>query len=137
MNILKTLALVLGIAAGSLVVCPMDAQAADKHYAMVAIKNTTETKVNYYFRWGEAEWKAYSVEAGSWRWHSWRYNFPNENVSPTPHIKFDEDLSGDIAWRFYDLKAYASPDQEIANAMKYKFVTKVRGKVLDLFTLGN
>jgi len=136
MNALKTAAIVLGIAVSSLFVSPAEALAAKNTHAMVAVKNPTNIKINYYFRWGkDAEWKSYSIEAGNWRWHSWEYDYPNENKSPIPQIKFDEDLSDELEWRIYDLKAFASPDQEIEHAKKYKFIRKAKGQLLDLATM--
>ncbi len=136
MSQLKTVAIVAAVALGSLFVAPTQAHAAKNNYAMTAIKNPTGMKISYYFRWGkDAEWKSYSVDAGSSRWHSWEYDFVNENRSPTPQIKFDEDLSDDVEWRVYDLKAFASPSQDIDYAKKYKFGKKAGGRMHDLYAI--
>ncbi len=135
MNLLKSIVIVAAVALGSLLV-PTQAQAATNKYGMVSIKNPTGMRINYYFRWGkDADWKSFSVDAGSTRWHSWEYDFANENRSPTPQIKFDEDLVGDATWRAYSLEAYRAPTQEIEYAKKYKFGKKGGGRMLDLYTI--
>ena len=137
MNLLKSVAVVCGLALGSLVLNTGEAQAAKNKYAMVAFKNNEDFTIKYYFRWGkDSEWKLYSVKPGDYHWHSWEYEFINENRSPTPQIKFDSDLSEDTDWVTYTLKAYAAPAQDVDYAKIYKFVTKSRG-VLDLVSIGD
>lgn len=136
MSPLKSVAVVCGLALGTLVLGSGEAQAAKNRYAMVAFRNNQDFTINYYFRWGkDAEWKLVSVKPGEYHWHSWEYEFLNENKSPTPQIKFDQDLSDATDWVIYNLKAYASPDQDVDNAKVYKFVVKMRGKVLDIVSV--
>jgi hypothetical protein len=133
---LKHVAVVCGIALGAFGLNPAEAQAAKNKYAMVGISNPTSIAINYYFRWGKnSEWKAFTVQPGRAKWHSWEYDYVNQNSSPVPQVKFDEDLSDEVSYIIYDLKAYASPDQDYDNSKKYKFVIKGRGTVLGIHSL--
>jgi hypothetical protein len=107
----------------------------DTHYAVVGISNPTHLTINYAFRWRNCEWRTFQIAPGGKRWHSWRYDYPNENESPVPQIKFDCDLSEDVSYLEYALTAFASPVEDYYFGKKYKFVTRGHGAVLDLVSI--
>ena len=136
MSLLKSVLVVCGLALGTLVLPTSEAHAAKNKYAVVAFKNNQSFTIYYSFRWGkDNEWKQFSVKPGEYHWHAWEYEVINENRSPTPQIRFDADLSDDTDWVVYNLKAYAAPVQDVDYAKVYKFVTKMRGQVLDLVSV--
>ena len=120
------------LALGLLAAPEARATESDTHYAVVGISNPTHLTINYAFRWGNGEWKTFQIAPGGKRWHSWRYDYPNENESPVPQIRFDCDLSENVSFLEYDLTAFASPVQDYYHGKKYKFVTRGHGAVLDL-----
>lgn len=107
-----------------LVVLPIlaaQAEAANTNYGVVAFKNDTNIVIHYEFRWGKGAWESFSVAPGASHWHSWTYDYPGENSSPVPQIRFDYDLSSDTAFHNYRLKAYASPVTGSRYAKIYTF----------------
>lgn len=84
------------------------AQRRDNWYASITIENPFRHKIHYKFRWGEGEWKDYSIQPGWSMTHTYQDDFANQNRSPRPYTAFD--MGGGIANRSYWLKANAAPD---------------------------
>lgn len=78
------------------------------HFGMVCLWNETHSKIHYSFQWGDGSWKNESVEPGTWRSHTWKYTFVNEDASPDFRINFDSDLTGHNTFKKYVLKRTAS-----------------------------
>jgi hypothetical protein len=135
MNSLRTLVLAAALPFAAIGLTSSPALASETHYAVVGIYNPTHLTIHYSFRWGDGEWRSYTIDPGAKRWHAWRYDSPNENQSPVPYIMFDADLSDDINYQEYRLEAYASPSQSYWSGKKYKFVTRGGGYALDLVSI--
>jgi hypothetical protein len=119
--------LVVGASVGS-------ATAADSHYAMVGIRNPTNVTVTYQFRWGEnGAWQTYVLAPGQNYWYSWTYDYPNQNTSPVPYVRFSCDLTGGLSVTEYRLHANASPVQRYAFAKEYVFRRTGGGYLVDLY----
>jgi hypothetical protein len=99
------------------------AQALDNHYAVVNIRNPTNVTLYYQFRWGEnSDWQSFSVGPRSVMTHSYPYDFPNQNRSPTPQIRFHYNPNEAIPrFQVYNLQAYAAPRAHVAFGKPYTF----------------
>jgi hypothetical protein len=129
-SLLALCGLSLGLVGG---VAAEQPRAANK-YAVVSFSNRTESKVNYYFRWGaDSDWKLYTMEPGGTRWHWYTYDFDDQNRSPIPQVKFDYDLSDEVVMKQYDAEAYASPTHNYEDGKKYTFRYKDSKDFIDLY----
>ena len=67
---------------------------AETRFALTCIGTDTSYTIYYQYRWGEkGEWKDTSVDPGKWKNHTWDYDYPGEDASPTFMIRYDDDLS--------------------------------------------
>jgi hypothetical protein len=97
------------------------AQAAGNRCAMVAFTNNTDTTLHYQFKWGDGSWGSFVVEPGRVHWHSWKYDFINQNRSPVPYVRFDRDMSSAVEMVTFHLEAYASPTESYEGGKIYQF----------------
>src|ERR1700675_406025 len=111
----------LGLVLGALVLSASKASAADNYFAMAAMRNDTNLPITYGFRWGNDQWQWYTLQPGQLRWHAWPYNYPNQNQSPMPQVRFDHDLSLANHFTDYNLVAFAAPIQDPGFAKVYAF----------------
>ncbi len=115
---------------------PFSAAPADR-YAVVTIHNRLDRAKKYLFRWGaDRGWGAVQVlEPGASRWHSWKFDQPNEYNAPTPMVRFDSDFSGNnVSWLEYQLEANSAPAQGTQYGRPYKFVVDGSRRYCDLVT---
>jgi len=110
------------------------ASATDNWYGVVSIHNPTTQILTYQFRWGDGDWTSYTLYPGEYRWHSWTYAYANENSSPTPCIRYDEDLTSGYFQREYSLIAYASPYHDAAWSKQYAFSANWYSYLLSLYS---
>jgi hypothetical protein len=88
-------------------------------FGLVAFRNTTDVEVTYYFRWGNGNWERYTLAPGQMRWHSWRYQFVGQNMSPKPQVRYTTDTYGNYTDQ--QVTAFAAPQQAGAFANVYSF----------------
>lgn len=132
MNVLKSLLIGCVVAAGLCVGTCERASAADNQYAVFAIINETNATIHYQMRWGDRDWRSFTVKPGENYTHSWRYSYLNENASPRPEIRFDTRLnSSELDVRSYVLDPFASPSDSFNGARKYVF--RRDGNTVNLF----
>jgi hypothetical protein len=112
------------MAAVALIGSAAPAQAEDNYFAVVTVNNTTSNvTIHYSFRWGDDDtWQSYTLKPGETRWHSYAYDFPNQNRSPAPMVKFWNGINRKRVLQQYSLEAYAAPDKGAAYGMPYDFV---------------
>jgi hypothetical protein len=83
-------------------------------YGIVTIHNKTPWTIKYSYRIGNGPWHQTSVEPEHHRYYWHKYDFANENRSPSFHIRFDSDMGRGAAWREFHLKrnpaAWVHPD---------------------------
>jgi hypothetical protein len=116
------IALLGALGMGAFTTAPAEASAPSNWHGVVSIANTTNTTLKYLFRWGDgAEWQVYTLEPGEHRWHAWKYDYANENRSPTPQVAFDADMTDGIRIIDHNLTAYAAPLARYEYSKKYVF----------------
>lgn len=104
----------------------------DNWYAVVTIENPTSMTIHYSFRWGDGEWEDFTLEPGDVRWHSWEYDYANQNESPRPYVRYDRDLTDAFEMELYHLEAFASPYQLADYGKLYAFGVVWEGDYLQL-----
>lgn len=81
-------------------------------YGAFVLRNPNDTEVRYQIKWGDGEWKSYTVGAGRAAVHS--HTLDAGGTAPVPRIRFD-DIGGDgrTTWRTYRLDFYSvrNPNQ--------------------------
>jgi hypothetical protein len=103
-------------------------------FALSCIFNESNQAINYSVQWGDGPRKSFQVAPRSWRSHSWRYEFQNENRSPALSIRFDYLLSNQNAWKNYTLKKFASSHRDCNRlAQRNTFRVISNGQQLELF----
>lgn len=91
-------------------------------YAVLCIRNETNLDINYSYRWGNGSWKKSKVSLGGSKWHSYSYDYPGENRSPTFYIDFDYSLrDGQNLRKDYVLDKQAAQDQKCSQGAQYLF----------------
>lgn len=61
-------------------------------YAVVALRNKTDTTLNYSYRWGTSgSWRRITLRPGQSWWHSW--NLTGGGTAPSFSVRFDSDLT--------------------------------------------
>jgi hypothetical protein len=116
-------ALVLGLAATA-------APAKATEYGAIRIENPTNIDVHYQFKWGNGEWKSYTVPSGSSMLHY--HPLDSRRCTPSPYIRFDYILGdGQVTFKTYHLETYAAFDPE--QGKPYAFSISDDGVLLDLY----
>jgi hypothetical protein len=133
MYAIKTLAPVM-LAVGLLTGAGTQARA-DTYYAAVAINNPTDHTLYYQFRWGpNNQWQSYSVAPHSMRSHFWPYDYPNQNHSPVPQIRFHYNpAERQPRYKVYDLQAWAVAYAQAPAGKPYSFRYSWGGGYLDVY----
>lgn len=107
-------------------------------YGLFCIINKLNTAKKFKIKIGtNGSWTSYTVNSGSHRWFSHKYDRINENRSPKTWIKFDSDMnSGEIFTTEYKVSRYSSPSQGCDNAKKYEFQYDGGGtRYVDLYSV--
>jgi hypothetical protein len=109
---------------------------AANRFGLTCIQNKTNIPLTYEFRWGNnGQWSARTVRPNERRAHSWRYDKPDENRSPTMFVRFDSDLSKRMINQSYRLDSYASPQETDCRRYGKEYVFRFDGsakKYIDL-----
>jgi hypothetical protein len=99
------------------------------------LHNDTTVTRHYQIKWGNGEWKKYTLEPGYETAHS--YPLDKNGRAPSPYIRLDSKADDNkVTWKDYHLHfgkvGYAGygPKGNIDEALHYEFTTS--GKVLDL-----
>jgi hypothetical protein len=107
---------------GALAATPAQASAMSNNDAVFSVTNCTNGTLYYSIRWGEdGQWQQMALAPGASMEHFWRYDYPDEDRSPTPYIRFDADLTAGTNWVQYGLEAYAAPSPSYEYSKKYVF----------------
>lgn len=93
-------------------------------YALFCIENATEHPVSYSVKWGDQDWRDYSVAAHASLWHAWKYAIPGYLDSPTPYITFDADRTAGESWVTYPLAPLATAEQRCELGKRYQLAWK-------------
>ncbi len=129
MKALHSIVLVVGLASG-LVATAQQAKAAGCYGAFV-IENPTPNTIHYQVKWGDGEWKSYSVLPG-YTYRHWMLLDENGCV-PTPQIRFDYICGDDdVTFKTYKLDVYATDYPE--DGKPYYFRYSGSGRYLDLLS---
>src|SRR5262249_44743418 len=123
MNSMKKLMLAAVLALGIAGSATNAAQALDNHYAVANVRNPTNVTLHYQFRWGnDSAWQNFAVGPHAVMTHWFTYDFPNQNSSPTPQIRFHYNPNEAIPrYQVYNLQAYAAPFALAAYGKPYTF----------------
>lgn len=110
------------------------AEARDNWYAVIGLWNNTErATIQYYFRWGDREWKSETVRPGERRWHAWHFASANQTRWPAPQIRYDTDVRTGIGdWTTVHLHANAAPERGYWYGNRYMFRVTEDGRSLTL-----
>jgi hypothetical protein len=112
------------------------AAAAANRFALTCFENRTDLTLRYQTRWGnDGQWSSTTIAPGERRWHSWRYERPNQNRSPVLHVRFDGDLTARMYKQAYSLKSYAAPQEGDCKSYGKEYVFRYDGtsrKYIDL-----
>ncbi len=92
-------------------------------YATTCIENDAYGPIHYSRKWGDGEWKDFSIQPGDSHFHSWSYANLNNPTSPKLYIRFDcnRNKSG-YQERMYELERFQTFEQDCNGAKKYKFI---------------
>lgn len=116
----------LSVCAAAAFIAP-DASAANR-FALTCFKNDTDITLKYQTKWGkDGEWTSSTIEPGAKRWHSWKYDRPNQNSSPVLNVRFDGDLSARMYKQTYSLKSYAAPQEGDCRSYGKEYVFRYDG----------
>lgn len=91
----------------------------DAKYAMVLVRNRTQSVVVFDFKWGTGTWKTRSLDPGRRRWFSWRYD-EGSTVSPSFYIRWNSSSGSEVT---KILARYAATSQDPDQAATYAFNT--------------
>jgi len=94
--------------------------------------NNTNRAINYEFRWGDREWKQFSIQPGERRWHSWHFATLDQSHWPTPMIRYDMDGRSDIRWVTRTLEANPAPERNYWYGIRYAFTMDDNGYIIRL-----
>jgi hypothetical protein len=97
------------------------------NYVAVCVSNKTQVNLNYEFRWGSSAWQSFSVEPSTTRGHY----FNKSSNSPTPFIKFDQDMTRGVHIKEYHLNKWEVTAPACNIQQKEEF--KIQGSMLDLY----
>jgi|GEM_PF-5917306 hypothetical protein len=87
----------------------------------ICLKNPTNEKLHYSYRWGEGEWFTDSIEAKQSMSHWWTYA-PGSQTSPNFQIQFDDSFSEGYTAVTYNLERYSTTEPVQCNqSRKYYF----------------
>lgn len=105
-----------------------------KRYRMFSIENASSVTVKYQVRWGEGEWKEWSVEPKKSMCH---WNTSSDN--PRPQVRFDGSAASGFQEKSFAVECYVihfgrggNPAQTWA-ARQYRFRHDSTGQSLDLY----
>jgi len=109
---------------------------AASRFALTCIENKTNISLNYQYRWGNnGQWSSRTIRPSARQWHAWKYDRPNENRSPSMHVRFDGDLSSRMISQTYRLESHASPQEGDCRRYGKEYVFRYDGsakKYIDL-----
>lgn len=104
-------------------------------FAVLCIRNQTDIGIYYQYKWGDDGYREIYLEAGYYRWHSWRYAHGSYS-SPNFVIKFDYDLRwGMDSWKYYSLPRYQARYEECDQGAQYAFRKSDSGDFIDLWDI--
>jgi hypothetical protein len=98
----------------------------DGNLGTVAINNPTSNDIHYLFRWGNGDWKRYTLSPGQSRYH---WSEMKHGRAPVPEIKFDNARGHD---RLYSLDFYRTSRDTVNEGRPYAFQYDDDGDRLDL-----
>lgn len=113
-------------------------------YALVAIRNTTNVTITYYYWWGHTSWNRGGSDAagevqlapGAYHYYAWKYAPGEEGYSPPLNVFFNSYTPSrsvaDGIPREYSLERTPAPAREYRYYKKYHFGLRADGR-LDLF----
>ncbi len=99
---------------------PSQSNSTSSSWGVVCLVNNTEDKVVYAYRWGDEDWKKYSLEAGSSHWYSWNHS-SGSDAFPKFSVRFDNNLSSDSNFKEYELEKNNASEQSCEKAKNYRF----------------
>lgn len=78
-------------------------------YGSFVMRNPTDVAIHYQVKWGDGEWKSYTVEPGEKRFHA--YSLDKDNTIPSPYVRFDY-ICGDgkVTYKSYHMECYTCGD---------------------------
>lgn len=89
----------------------LPAWADEPGFALVCIGTATDYPVHFEFRWDGGEWESTSVAPGGWKLATWPYA-DGGRASPTPQVRYDDDLGDDVHRVVTDLTVYAASTRD-------------------------
>lgn len=101
----------------------------------VCIRNPTDHKLSYRYRWGSNSWKSHSIEAGRFSRHWWNYSAGSQ-TSPTLRIEFDNNMASGYTPSSYNLpRNIVSENFSCDEAREYAF--SFQQNRIDIHTLAD
>jgi hypothetical protein len=103
---------------------------ADECYGSSVIRNPSNNTICYQVKWGDGDWKSYSLPPGTSRYHA--YPLDGNGCVPTLGIRFDYIMNdGDVTFKTYKLDVFATHCPE--RGKKHVFCYSRCGCYLDLY----
>jgi hypothetical protein len=128
MKALHSIVLLMGLASGFFAT---GQQAKAAAYGAFVLDNPSSVTIHYQVKWGNGEWKSYSIGPGYMGVH-WTYLDENGNV-PRPLVRFDYICDDDeVTFKTYNVDVYAT-DYPREGKM-YVFHFSSYGRFLDLYS---
>ena len=95
-------------------------------FALTCVGTETGYTIHYEYRWGDSgAWKSASVEPGRWKNHTWDYDRPGENRSPTFQVRYDDDLGNGTNHVITKLESFAAENNNCeAEGKTYDFIAQ-------------
>ncbi|MBY0522604.1 MAG: hypothetical protein K2R98_04375 [Gemmataceae bacterium] len=118
MNLLKSLLLGCVVMAGVCAMAPETASAADTVCEAFTVSNETGGTVRYEVRWGNNEWKSFTLQSGMRNTHYYRRSIFAS--TPQPQVRMDVDTRSDVRDVYiFDMDSQFVSDPNSEDGRKY------------------
>ncbi len=116
------------LAAGLTAIAQQEVRA--ETFESFVLRNPNKVTPHYQIKWGDDDWKSFSVSPKHLRWHA--FPLDEQGVTPPPQIRFDW-IGGDgqVTERYRDLKT--CPTSVPRNGKQYVFRYSRNGRHVDLY----
>ena len=106
----------VSILVSSLLGCASPQSGSKDKYAVIALYNKTQYRVDYSYRWGQSgDWHNNYIKPGATYRHWWTFSYPGENYAPWFYLDNNEQQG------ILKLRSFYSPDTSSEHSREYKF----------------
>ena len=104
----------------------------DNHYGILTIHNNSDDSINYSYKIGDGNWHQAVINPGERDYYWNKYDYPNENASPSFQIRFDSDLGPGTSWKVYTLRACSATSIDPDLGRDYDF-KRLNNNLVDIY----